>query len=294
MTEVSSVWDGEATVGEGPVWDAQRKAVWFVDIRKRQVHCYDPVTDSVESWTAPALIGWIYPSADGSLVAGLQGGLARFDPADGSFSTIAEVEADLPANRLNDAAVGPDGSVWFCSLDDTMSTVAGRFYRWDGEHVEPLALDPLCMTNGPALSPDGRLLYYVDTLGGAIHAATLDADGAVIATREFARVDQAEGYPDGCSVDSAGNVWVGLWDGWKARLYAPDGTVLRDVKFPVANVTKIALGGEDLKTAYATTARAGLSEDQLARQPQAGSLFRFTVDVPGQPVPLAKAAVPAV
>ena len=53
------------------------------------------------------------------------------------------------------------------------------------------------------------------------------------------------------------------------------------MEFPVANVTKIAFGGPDLTTVYATTARKGLSADELAAQPHAGDLFTFAVDVPG-------------
>jgi sugar lactone lactonase YvrE len=68
------------------------------------------------------------------------------------------------------------------------------------------------------------------------------------------------------------------------RRYAPDGTLLETVKLPVSNVTKIAFGGPDLKTAYVTTARKGLDAAALAAQPEAGDLFAFDVEVPGLPV----------
>jgi len=56
-----------------------------------------------------------------------------------------------------------------------------------------------------------------------------------------------------------------------------------EVRFPVANVTKLAFGGDDLRTVYATTAWKGLDADQRAAQPLAGGLFCFRADVPGQP-----------
>jgi sugar lactone lactonase YvrE len=49
-------------------------------------------------------------------------------------------------------------------------------------------------------------------------------------------------------------------------------------------VTKLALGGSDLKTAFVTTARKGLSPEDLAAQPLAGGLFTFEMDVPGLPL----------
>jgi D-xylonolactonase len=58
-----------------------------------------------------------------------------------------------------------------------------------------------------------------------------------------------------------------------------------EVPMPCARVTKIALGGPDLCTAFVTTARVGLSADDLAKQPLAGSLFGFHVETPGQILP---------
>jgi sugar lactone lactonase YvrE len=69
------------------------------------------------------------------------------------------------------------------------------------------------------------------------------------------------------------------------RRYSPQGTLLDFVRFPVANVTKIAFGGRDLRTVYATTAAKGLSEADRAAQPHAGDLFAFRTDVPGLPLP---------
>ena len=79
-------------------------------------------------------------------------------------------------------------------------------------------------------------------------------------------------------------MWVGFFGGWSARRYGPDGVMTDEVRFPVSNITKIALGGPDGRTAYATTARQGLSEEQLAEQVQAGDIFTFRVEVPAKPL----------
>ena len=55
------------------------------------------------------------------------------------------------------------------------------------------------------------------------------------------------------------------------------------MKFPVSAITKIAFGGPDLKTVYCTTANKHCSPEDLAKEPGAGDLFRFEVDVPGLP-----------
>ena len=69
------------------------------------------------------------------------------------------------------------------------------------------------------------------------------------------------------------------------RRYAPDGTLLLHVDLPCQRVTKLAFGGPDLRTAFVTTARTGLDEAQLARQPLAGALFAFEAPAAGRPLP---------
>ena len=103
-----SVCDVRATLGEGPVWIED--ALWFVDIKQQKIHRFDPSGGSLFSWDAPRQVGWILPAADGGLVAGLQDGIYRFDSRTGDFALLAEVEADRPGNRLNDAATDPAGA----------------------------------------------------------------------------------------------------------------------------------------------------------------------------------------
>jgi sugar lactone lactonase YvrE len=85
-------------------------------------------------------------------------------------------------------------------------------------------------------------------------------------------------------VDSEGCLWTGLFAGWEARRYSPAGDLLERVRFPVANITKLAFGGPDMRNVYATTAAKGLDAEALAKQPEAGNLFSFRADVAGQPV----------
>jgi len=283
---VRNVWSLGATLGEGPVWDARDAALWFVDIKQNRVHRFDPVSGETRSFDAPGQVGWVLPAADGGFLAGLQTGLHRFDPESGAFTLLTAVEPDRPGNRLNDATVAADGAVWFGSMDDGETDVTGQVHRFHAGTLTTSAIPPVVITNGPAVSPDGGTLYHVDTLGHTIHA--IPVDGATTGTpRLFATIDAADGYPDGVTVDAEGGVWVGLWGGWSARRYAPDGTLDRIVRFPVANITKVAFGGDDLRTGFATSASKGLSDEDRADQPEAGSLFAFDVDVPGRILPLA-------
>ncbi|MDI7775707.1 SMP-30/gluconolactonase/LRE family protein [Asticcacaulis sp. EMRT-3] len=303
LFQPSCIWDLKATLGEGPVWSARDQAVWFVDIKQSLVHRYNVQTGAHQSWTAPSPCGFLAPKRDGGFIVGCKTGLYDFDPATGHFSLLSHVEPGLPGNRLNDACVDHQGRLWFGSMDDAEEQASGKLYRYDARGLKMMDEDYV-ITNGPAVSPDGRTLYHNDTLKKLIYAFDLSEDGDISNKRIFARLDadqpadissapcyahemaiqktHGDGYMDGPVVDSAGNVWNALFFGWGVNCYAPDGRLLRKVRFPVSNVTKIAFGGDDLKTVYATTAAKGLNPDELKSQPLAGGLFSFRADIAGQ------------
>jgi sugar lactone lactonase YvrE len=276
-----SVWSLAAPLLEGPVWVARDAALWFVDIKSHKVHRYDPETGDKRSWDAPAQVGFVLPVERGGFIAGLQTGLAHFDPANGSFTPLTDPEPHLPGNRLNDATVCPDGRLWFGTMDDAEADDTGTIHRLgpDGKCVVSTPL--YSITNGPALSPDGKTLYHIDTLGGVIYACDVAEDCTLTNRREFARIPNDQGYPDGPTVDAEGCLWVGLYKGSAVRRYSPAGELLETVAFPVDAITKIAFGGPDLKTVFATTANKHLTAEEKAANPCAGDLFRFTVSVPG-------------
>jgi len=287
-TEPKSAWDIEAELGEGPVWVERDQALWFVDIKQHKVHRYDPVDGDRKSWDAPEQVGFILPAERGGFVVGLQSGLYHFDERSGAFDLIIEVEPEKPNNRLNDGVVDPDGRIWFGTMDNGEKDKSGAFYCFANGELTRTEIDNIAITNGPAVSPDGHLIYFVDTLKGTIQSAEIRGDGQLGERRLFARIDPTNGHPDGPTIDSEGCVWISLYAGWEAWRYSPTGELVDRRRFPVANITKLAFGGIALRTAFATTARQLLSADEIAKQPLIGNLFQFGVDVPGVPCPLVR------
>jgi xylono-1,5-lactonase len=285
------VWETEALLGEGPVWVERERSVYFVDIKLRRLHRFNIETGERSSWDTPGQTGFVAPHADGSMLCGVQGGLHRFTPADGAFVLSVPVETAQPGNRLNDGYVDAQGRLWFGSMDDTEESATGALYRVDADGV-PRVQDPgYVITNGPAMSPDGRTLYHVDTLKREIYAFDVANDGELSGKRLF--VSHADpGYPDGLVVDSEGYVWSASFGGRRIERYAPDGKSVGRVAFPCPNVTKLTFAGDDLRTVYVTTARKGLDADALAREPLAGGLFSFRAPVAGQPQSLCRIVWP--
>jgi len=276
------IWDVGAHLGEGALWDARTGSVWFVDIKGRRIHRCDAGGGNRRSWDAPGQPGFIVPAADGGMVCALEDGLYRFDEASGAFTLLCPVEAELPGNRFNDGHVDRDGNLWFGSMDDAQVEPSGALYRLGTDGILSRPDDGYLITNGPAISPDGRTLYHTDTPLRRVYAFDLGADGSLADKRLFLQLPEGS-RPDGMAVDSAGDLWIALFGGGRIERYTAAGRLAGSVPFPCTNITKLAFGGADLRTAYVTTAWKGLSPAQRAAQPLAGGLFAFRVDTPGQP-----------
>lgn len=277
--DVQCIWAVAAELGEGPVWVEREKALYFVDILGRAIHRRQ-ANGQCRSWTAPVEPGFIFPCPGGRFVCGLRGGLYHFDQTNGAFTLIMPIEQNKPRHRLNDGYVDATGRLWFGTMHEDCTTVGGALYNW-GEKQPPRIHDTgYIVTNGPAISPDGRLLYHTDSITRVVYAFDLSISGTLSNKRPFVQFPEGL-YPDGMAVDQAGNLWIALFNGWRVELYSPEGKRLDEISVPCANVTKPAFGGEDLCTLYITTAWTGLTPEVRAQQPLAGALFAATVQTPG-------------
>lgn len=275
------IWDVQAELGEGALWDERDEALWFTDIKSQKIYSYDPASGERRMWSSPEKVSFVVPARSGGFIAGLHSGLHRFDPQSGAFELIVEVEPDRPDNRLNDAVVDREGRLWFGTMHDPQGDRTGAFYCFHEGKLRSTGIGGICITNGPAVSPDATRLYWVDTRRGTISECEIRGDGTLGDSAELVRIPPAEGHPDGPTVDGEGSIWIALYGGWEARRYSRRGELLDRVRFPVANLTKLALGGAGLGTAFATSARQELSDEELSKQPHAGGLFAFQVDTPG-------------
>ncbi len=289
VIEPQCVWPLAAELGEGPVWlpsrgrDVLHGALYFVDIKGRRMHRWRE--DGAHStWLAPEPVGFIQPVRDGGWVAGFKSGLYRFDEPAHSlpvFKCLLAPEPSRPNNRLNDAFTDAQGYLWFGSMDDAEEQPSGQLYCMNGQGRASAQDAGYIITNGPCTSPDGRTFYHTDTLAKTIYAFDVDTRQTLTNRRVLIRVER--GYPDGTVVDAAGCLWVSLFAGGAVQRYSPRGELLQTVEFPCPNITKIAFGGADLRTAYATTAWKGMSAREREKYPLAGGLFTFSVDTPGLP-----------
>lgn len=275
----------QAELGEGPVWLPAEQVLWFVDIKRGRLHRYDPARGECETLTVGGQPSFIVPAEGGKLLVG-SGDCVH--PLEGDKLGPALLRLDQPDhNRTNDATVDVFGRLWLGTMDDREEIPTGAVYCYDRGNLTRTGWEAV-VTNGPAICGSGKWLYHVDSGQRTIWRVPFEGGVPASSGEVFVRLNEDEGYPDGVVVDSENCLWVALWDGWGMRRYGPDGTLLLHVDLPCARVTKVAFGGPDLRTAFVTTARAGLDEAALAAQPLAGSLFSFDAPAPGRALPEVK------
>ncbi|AZQ34508.1 SMP-30/gluconolactonase/LRE family protein [Streptomyces cyaneochromogenes] len=255
----------EAELGEGPTWDPDSGRLLWIDILGSRIHTYDPVSGRRSVRTAPQHVGAVKPRVGGGLVLNLRDGVGLLD-ADDSFRWLHH--EPVPGRRANDAAVAPDGSLWAGTMRYDEAPGGGTLSRFTGDGPVDVVLDDVAVSNGTGWSPDGRLMYYIDSPTRRVDV--FDHEGGRVANRRpFVTVEDGAGFPDGLTVDAEGCVWVALWEGAAVRRYTPTGELDRVIPLPVPRVTACAFAGPDLTDLYITTARVGLASPPAL----AGSVF---------------------
>ncbi|WP_336957731.1 SMP-30/gluconolactonase/LRE family protein [Sphingobium aquiterrae] len=283
--DVCVALEARARLGEGPRWHGGERRLYWVDIEARELHRFDPATGTDECRGFADPVGCFAFVAGGGLLLAMKAGFALLDDWDADPRPFGpQLFADRPDIRFNDGRTDPAGRFWAGSVNMAKSAQDAALYRLDGDGLVTQVEGGMLTCNGAAFTVDGRRFFHADTPSHALRAYDCDpVAGTLSGMRILHRFVHGTGRPDGGSADAEGCYWSALFDGGRVVRLAPDGTILAEVALPVQRPTMIVFGGDDLRTAYVTSARVGLSEEALAAQPHAGAIFSFRVDVPGLP-----------
>ena len=128
-------------------------------------------------------------------------------------------------------------------------------------------------------------MYYIDSYDFNIKAYDFELKtGNISNERIVVTINEPRHTPDGMCIDQEGMLWVAIWGGGSVHRYNPfDGKLIGIVNMDALNVTSCTLGGKNMDQLFITTARVGLSEEQLQQYPLSGSLFISETKVKGLP-----------
>jgi len=255
----------------------------FVDIKGADLLSYrENGVRRIRSF--PGGLSALFLTSTRRLLCATTPGLVSTDQGRGRNRLLGPIERDRPDNRTNDGKCDALGRVWIGTMDVAERAFTGALYRIDPGASPTRILDDIGVSNGLDWSPDGTTLYYTDSKRRLIWRFPFDMQSGTLGRREvFANVPKEHGCPDGLTVDAEGFVWSAHWDGWRITRYDPDGTVERVIWLPVPRVTSLCFGGPRLETLYITSARIGLTYEQLQEAPLSGALFSCHPGVTGRP-----------
>jgi len=279
--------DCRSALGEGPFWHPLRNELFWFDINNKQMFAATASGAMVQTWTFEEAASAAAVIDRNRLAIATETGLKQLDLESGRQNLILPIEADDRRNRSNDGRVDRAGGFWIGTMRKEGDSPGGAVYRYrDGKLARLLA--DISTPNAICFSPDGRRAYFADTPSKQILTCETDPEtGLPIGEWTiFADVSDHRGYPDGAVIDSEGYLWNARWGGSCVVRHAPDGSIDRIIELPVSQVTCPAFGGPEYRTLFITSARQGLSAEQLAEEPHAGSVFAIELDVQGLPEPL--------
>jgi sugar lactone lactonase YvrE len=274
----------DAILGESPLWEEREQALYWVDIDRGEIHRFDPATGEDKMFPIGQKVTSIARRQSGGLVATLRKNFASFDPATGKADLLDLVESDQPENRFNDGKCDRQGRYWAGTMNEVhVGAPEAGLYRFDAQGSVKKMISGVTISNGTGWSPDGRTMYYTDTLRYAVFAYDFDpATGDIENRRTFYEVEPtADGLPDGLTVDAEGHVWSALVNYGRILRLDPDGKLERIVSFPATRGTCCTFGGPDYRDLFITTARECLTPAQITAQPIAGSVFHCVPGVTG-------------
>ncbi len=285
------------TLGEGVQWCSEDQTIWWTDILECKLYRYCWQAKNLEVISTPEPLGsFVFTDEPGVIVAAFATGFAFFNWKDGRVQWLHQ-PAFLPGeDRFNYGRADRQGRFWSGTIIANLapSTLAtGRLFCLDTDQSLSVHEQAIAISNGIGWSPDSETMYFADSLKGDIYQYGFDPQTGTLSDRElFVRVPRGGG-PDGAAVDARGNVWSAQWAAGKILAFDPTGEIIADVPVPTSQPTCVAFGGPDLNLMIVTSARDGLTTEQLDHQPSAGNVFIFETDVQGLPEEIYKGRAPS-
>ena len=252
--KITALSDDVCHLGEGPLWDVQERALYWVDSLGPMLYRYDFATAKVRDWALPGdTVGSLALRQQGGLILAMDQGIYAFNAHTGKTELLVQPLAGNKRLRLNDGKVDPFGAFVTGAMNiDYRRTENCAMYRMSPALELTEILDGFSCFNGPCFSASGDRLYVTGREEGVIEAFDYGRERMP----HNGQVMLADCNPDGATVDADGYLWSAQWDDACILRIAPDGSIDARIDFPGQIVSSVMFGGPDLDLIYVTTTAA--------------------------------------
>ncbi|XP_062983576.1 regucalcin-like [Elgaria multicarinata webbii] len=283
--KIESVVKEKNRMGECPVWEERLNSLVYVDINSQKVCRWNSITNEVQCVSVDARVGSVALRKCGGYVIALGTRFAFLNWDNQRVVSIAEMELDKPNNRFNDGKVDPMGRFFAGTMaEETAPGLRARhqgaLYTLFPDRCVMKQLEQVDISNGLDWSLDHRTFFYIDSLAYAVNAFNYELYTGKIdcsSCRPVYKLEKEEEMPDGMCIDTEGKLWVACIDGGRVIRIDPEtGKRIQTVKMPASRITSCCFGGKDYSEMYVTSAYDELDRAALAKEPQAGEIFKIT------------------
>lgn len=282
MSSIGEVLLDGGTFFEAPRWHGGRW--WVSDFFRHLVISFAPdgsdIREEVVVGAQPSGLGW---APDGSLlvVSMLDHRLLRRRIGSNDLEVVAEL-GRIAGGPCNDMVVDSVGRAWVGNFGFDHFN-AGAFATASLARIDPdgsvsVAAEDLSFPNGMVITDDGGTLLVGETFASRYTAFDIAEEGTLVDRRVWAELPGV--FPDGCSLDAVGRLWVADAVGRCCLLIEEGGNIVERVATPAElHVFACMLGGPEgttllmccapdsdaQKRADATEAVLAITEVEVAR-----------------------------
>lgn len=273
MSEAKLVFYAGSTLLEGPRWSKELNALLCVSIEQESIFLIDEESQSVKTYKTRGQVGFAVFKDKDTIIYAAYDGVYELDVKTGSEKFLFQANTDKTL-RYNDGDWTPEGRLLLGTTGyKRFAEGENCLYSADpnGSNIKKI-VENTSISNGIAFSPDRKFLYFIDTPTKKVGRYRYDANTGNCEFDKYVVEITGSGVPDGMCIDSAGNIYVAEWGGFRVCKWNPEnGKCLKEYSLPVQNVSSCTIGGKDFDTLYVTTA---MHDDGTDSELMAGGLFK--------------------
>ncbi len=285
-SDVTAVGDYRAELGETPVWCQRTQSLLWVDILAQRVLRYWPETKKTEIHDLPSITSAVLLTEKRNLFLLVSiDGIHLYDYDLKSRQTICGYFG-AEGTRPNEAAIAPDGSLWFGTLDLKEEKNNGAWYRYEaGADAPEMMLDNVGITN-TLVWYEGKV-WFADTRKNRFYSA----NARRINPQKISCFSSGDKSPDGSALAQNGWLITACWGSHcllRQQINQGELLTLDTAPVPVTQPSCCTFGGPDLTELYITSARKTLEAPHALE----GALLHVQTSTVGAPQNLFKLQKP--
>ena len=277
-----AIWKVKTVLGEGTLWVPSHKAIFFVDIKKKNILIFNTRSKKKRIIKLNKEIGFISHIKKNIFLLGLKSELRIINLKTKKILKSIKIEKNKPLNRLNDGKTDPSGRLWFGTMDNLERRIRnGSLYCLDKKLKLHKVDSKYYITNGPAFISANTFLH-TDSVEKIIYKIKINKNYKILKKKKFLYFSKKDGAPDGMTIDNMKNIWICHFGGSCISVFNLKGKKIHKINFPAKNITNCTFGGDNNNELFVSTALKGMSKEEIKKYPLSGSFFKIKTNSKGK------------